>query len=60
MWWKGGGSALLDQVEQYLTGRDHSRRGFGGLYFCRRTLSLRRLRPRPDVGAKSAEPANAR
>ena len=29
VWWKGGGSALLDQVEQFLTGRDHSRRGFG-------------------------------
>jgi hypothetical protein len=21
VWWKGGGSALLDQVEQFLTGR---------------------------------------
>ena len=24
MWWKGGGSALLDQVEQFLTGRHHT------------------------------------
>ena len=31
MWWKGGGSALLDQVEQFLTGRHRARAGAGFL-----------------------------
>ena len=39
MWWKGGGSALLDQVEQFLTGRHHTQEPELD-FFCEQAFSV--------------------
>ena len=39
MWWKGGGSALLDQVEQFLTGRHHTQEPELD-FFCEQAVSV--------------------
>ena len=39
MWWKGGGSALLDHVEQFLTGRHHTQKPELD-FFCEQAVSI--------------------